>query len=97
MNKLLTTIIKKSKEEVIIKVITSLFVRGLLLVVPIYWSKTINYLTDNKINKAYYLVIIILVLTVLYYVWDYVNQRAWFKFYNKLYRECSNMVTKWCI
>ena len=94
MNKLLTTIIKKSKEEVIIKVITSLFVRGLLLVVPIYWSKTINYLTDNKINKAYYLVIIILVLTVLYYVWDYVNQRAWFKFYNKLYRECSNMVTK---
>ena len=51
MNKLLTTIIKKSKEEVIIKVITSLFVRGLLLVVPIYWSKTINYLTDNKINK----------------------------------------------
>lgn len=94
MKKILYAIIKKSKKEVIIKVITSLFVRGLLLIVPIYWSKTLTYLTFNEFNKSYYLVIIILILTILYYLWDYVNQRAWFKFYNKLYMECSFIVTK---
>ena len=94
MKQLIIDILKKSKREVIIKIVTSLFVRGLLLIVPIYWSKTINYLTDNNINKAYYLVVLILVLSVLYYGWEYLNQRAWFKFYNKLYMEYTNIVTK---
>lgn len=94
MKRLIIDILKKSKREVIIKIVTSLFVRGLLLIVPIYWSKTINYLTDNNINKAYYLVVLILVLSVLYYGWEYLNQRAWFKFYNKLYMEYTNIVTK---
>jgi len=85
MKKLVFDIVKKSKKEVIIKIVTSLFVRGLLLVIPIYWSKTINYLTDYNINKAYYLVVILLLLSLLYYVWEYLNQRSWFKFYNKLY------------
>ena len=94
MKRLIIDILKKSKREVIIKIVTSLFVRGLLLIVPIYWSKTINYLTDNNINKAYYLVVLILVLSVLCYGWEYLNQRAWFKFYNKLYMEYTNIVTK---
>ena len=94
MKQLIIDILKKSKREVIIKIVTSLFVRGLLLIVPIYWSKTINYLTDNNINKAYYLVVLILVLSVLYYGWEYLNQRAWFKFYNKLYMDYTNIVTK---
>jgi len=94
MKKLVFDIVKKSKKEVIIKIVTSLFVRGLLLVIPIYWSKTINYLTDYNINKAYYLVVILLLLSLLYYVWEYLNQRSWFKFYNKLYVEYTNLVAK---
>ena len=94
MKELIFDIVKKSKKEVIIKVITSLFVRGLLLIIPIYWSKTINYLTDNNINNAYYLVVILLLLSILYYGWEYLNQRAWFKFYNKLYIEYTNIITK---
>ena len=94
MKELIMDILKKSKKEVIIKVITSLFVRVLLLVIPIYWSKTINNLTDFNINKSYYLVLLILVLSILYYIWEYLNQRSWFKFYNKLYIEYTNIVTK---
>jgi len=94
MKQLIIDIIKKSKKEVIIKVVTSLFVRGLLLIIPIYWSKTINYLTENSINKAYYLVILLLILSILYYGWEYLNQRSWFRFYNKLYIEYTNIVTK---
>jgi len=94
MKELIFDIVKKSKKEIIIKFITSIFVRGLLLIIPIYWSKTINYLTDNNINKAYYMVLILLVLAVLYYAWEYLNQRSWFKFYNKIYKEYTNIVTK---
>lgn len=94
MKNLIFDIVKKSKKEVIIKIITSLFVRALLLIIPIFWSKTINYLTDFNINKAYYLVVILLILSILYYGWEYLNQRSWFKFYNKLYMEYTNLVTK---
>ena len=94
MKKLIFDIVKNSKKEVIIKVITSLFVRGLLLIIPIYWSKTINYLTENNINNAYILIVLLLVLSILYYGWEYLNQRSWFKFYNKLYMEYTSLVTK---
>jgi len=93
MKNLILDIVKKSKKEVIIKVITSLFVGGLLLIVPIYWSKTINYLTENNINKAYVLIVLLLVLSILYYGWEYLNQRSWFKFYNKLYMEYTNLIS----
>ena len=94
MKKLIFDIVKKSKKEVIVKIITSLFVRGLLLIIPIYWSKTINYLTEFNINKANYLVVLLLILSILYYGWEYLNQRSWFKFYNKLYMEYTNIITK---
>ena len=94
MKNLIFDIVKKSKKEVIIKVVTSLFVRALLLIIPIFWSKTINHLTNFNINKAYYLVVVLLILSILYYGWEYLNQRSWFKFYNKLYMEYTNLVTK---
>lgn len=94
MKSLMFDIVNKSKKEVIIKIITSLFVRGLLLIIPIFWSKTINYLTDFNINKAYYLVVILLVLSILYYGWEYLNQRSWFKLYNKLYKEYTDIITR---
>lgn len=94
MKQLIFDIVKRCKKEVIIKIVTSLFVRGLLLIIPIYWSKTINYLTDNYINKAYYSVVLLLILSILYYGWEYLNQRSWFTFYNKLYIEYTNIVTK---
>ena len=94
MKQLILDIVKKSKKEVIMKVVTSLFVRGLLLIIPIYWSKVINSLSEYGINKSYYLVVLVLTLSVLYYGWEYLNQRSWFKFYNKLYTEYTNIVTK---
>ena len=78
MKQLILDIVKKSKKEVIMKIVTSLFVRGLLLIIPIYWSKVINSLSEYGINKSYYLVVLVLTLSVLYYGWEYLNQRSWF-------------------
>lgn len=94
MKKIILDIIKKSKKELIIKTITSFFVRGLLLIIPIYWSKVISNLTNTNIEKSYYLVLLVLLLSILYYGWEYVNQRAWYTFYNKLYKEYNDIVTK---
>ncbi len=85
MFELTKKVLKRSKKEVIYKVVTSFFIQGLLLIIPVFWSDTINHLTNGIYYKAYYLVSILLILSVLYYVWNYFNQKAWYKLYNKLY------------
>ena len=45
-------VLSKTKREVVYKIITSLFIQGLALIIPIFWSDTINYITEDKLNKA---------------------------------------------
>lgn len=80
-------IIKSSKKEVILKVITSLFIQGLALIIPVFWSNTINEVTEGNFKVGYYLILVTLLLSLFYYIWSYLNQKAWYKFYNKLYTE----------
>ena len=84
-------ILKISKKEVIYKIITSLFMQGLTLIIPVFWSITINKVTDNNIHDSYYLVVITGTLSILYYVWAYLNQKTWYTFYNKLYLEYTKL------
>ena len=57
-------ITKMAKKEVINKVITSLFIQGLALVIPVFWSKTITEVTDAN-NNYNFITIFILLLMVL--------------------------------
>ncbi len=84
-------IIKSSKKEVIYKIITSLFIQGLALIIPVFWSNTINEVTDANYKVGYYLIIITLLLSIFYYLWSYLNQKTWYKFYNKLYTEYTSL------
>ncbi len=84
-------IIKKSKREVTYKIITSLFIQLLALIIPVFWSNTINEVTEGNYKIGYYLIIITLLLSIFYYLWSYLNQKTWFKFYNKLYIEYTNI------
>ena len=70
------TIIKNAKKEFINKIITSIFIRGLLLIIPIYWTRAVGRLTEGNFNKAYFLVIIALILSVFHYFWEYLNQKS---------------------
>lgn len=92
MYELTKLMIKRSKKEFIFKVITSLFLRGLLLIVPIFWSKVINNVSEGMYSVAYKLVIVTLVVALFYYLFQYLNQASWFKLYNKLYMEYTNVV-----
>ena len=80
-------ILKRAKKEVILKTITSLFIQSLALIIPVFWSKTVNEVTDTNYKVGYYLIIITTLLTIFYYFWSYLNQKTWFRLYNKLYNE----------
>lgn len=80
-------ILKRAKKEVILKTITSLFIQSLALIIPAFWSKTVNEVTGSNYKVGYYLIIITALLTIFYYYWSYLNQKTWFRLYNKLYNE----------
>lgn len=86
-------IIKSAKKEVILKIITSLFIQGLALIIPVFWSNTINEVTEGNYKIGYYLIAITLFLSIFYYLWSYFNQKTWYKFYNKLYIEYTSLTT----
>jgi len=86
-------ILKNSKKEVIYKIVTSLFIQGLALIVPVFWSNTINEVTEGNYKIGYYLILITLFLSIFYYFWSYLNQKTWYKFYNKLYTEYTALTT----
>ena len=92
MYEITKVLLKRSRKELIAKVTISLILRGLLLVIPIFWSNAINNLTEGIFRNAYYLVILSLVFAILYYLAQYFNQVFWFKFYNKLYMEYTTLV-----
>ena len=87
-------VIKDSYKELFYKIITSVFIRGLLLIIPIFWSNTVNRLSEGNYSKTYSLIIIIIILSCLYYIWQYLNQVSWFQFYNKLYLGYTALMTK---
>lgn len=84
-------IIKTSKKEVTNKIVTSLFIQGLALVIPVFWSKTINEVTDGNYKVGYYLIIITLLLSLFYYLWSYLNQKVWYTLYNKIYTDYTTI------
>ena len=90
----IVTILKRTKKELIRKIITSVIIQGLLLIIPVYWTDSVNHATALDFDRAFKLVIITLILSLLYYLWSYFNQKTWFDYYNKLYLEYTNLVTE---
>ena len=88
------TILKRTKKELRTKIITSIILQILLLIIPVYYTKAINYATEAIYNKATKLLIITMILSLLYYLWSYFNQKSWYNYYNKLYLEYTNLVTE---
>ncbi len=87
-------VIRKSYKEFIYKIITAVFGRGLLLIIPVFWSRAVNKISDGSSREVYSIIVIIIVLSFFYYVWQYLNQISWFKFYDRLSLEYTALVTK---
>lgn len=87
-------VLKKSCKELIYKIITAIFIRGLLLVIPIFWSKIVNNINNGSNREVFSLIVIIIILSIFYYIWQYLNQLSWFYFYDKLSLEYTSLITK---
>ena len=86
-------VIKGARRELIYKIITSIFIRGLLLVIPVFWSNTVNNLSEGNLSDTYYLIVVIIFLSIFYYVWQYLNQVSWYQFYDKLSLGYTSLIT----
>lgn len=86
-------VLGRSKKELIIKFITSIFLQGTLLVVPIFWSKSITYISDTLYKDAVIMIILTLILSLLYYLWYYLNQKSWYGLFNKITINFMNNIT----
>lgn len=86
-------VLERSKNALVVKVITSIFLQGTLLVVPIFWSKSITYISDALYKKAVIMVVLTLILSLLYYLWYYINQKSWYDLYSKITINFMNNIT----
>lgn len=76
---------KVSKKEYILKLITSLFIRGVLLLIPVLFSMAINYATKGEYNNAMIYILLSICITILYRLIEGINQKTFYNLYNKLF------------
>lgn len=83
-------IMKQSKALFFAKLAISSILRGLLLVIPIFYSYAIEEITNGNLSGAIRLAIFLLLVTIVYYISEIVNDYV----YEKYYTELSNKLTK---
>ncbi len=82
-------ILKQSKREIVYNVLTSIFTRLTILIMPLFWAKVITDVTNAKYEDAYFNVLLCLIVIILYWFSEYLNQVAIYKLYNKLYSKLT--------
>ncbi len=76
---------KSNKFLFFIKFLVSFLLRGSLLVIPFFYSYAVEEITNGNLNKAYFLGLLLLVITIIYYISEIVNDYVYEKLYYKLY------------
>ena len=87
-------IIKSSWKLIIKKIVTTIFLRSFLLIIPIIFSGVINDISKNNFDNACKSVIFLIIITIFYYVSEYVNQIAYYRLYNFIYSRYSILAMK---
>lgn len=87
-------IISHNKKEIFIKVITSVLFRGSLLVIPILYSSAIDNVSLANYNGAIKFLLLTLFVTIFYYFMQHVNNYAYYRLYDKLYRSYNWEIIK---
>lgn len=84
-------ILLSQKKKFLWKFIVSIILNVLLLIIPIYYSKIIDSLTESSFNQVYLFLFIFGFLTIFYRLIDYLNQKAYFWLYLSLYKKYMNL------
>ncbi len=84
-------IIKGAKKEFFLKYIISIFLRVIVLINPILFSKAIDSVTGTNYNKAYIYIFISIGLIICLRLGEILNTYLWQKLYNKLYEKYTEL------
>lgn len=86
-------ILKKTWREFFLKTITSVLMRGILMILPIWYSDAIDFASKGNFQKAYHLIILSLIVYVVYYVMESLNNIVFWNLYNRLYKRYTRLAT----
>lgn len=86
-------ILKSSWKEFAAKLITSIGMRGILMLLPIWYSDAIDWASKGNFEKAYHLIILSLLVTLAYYIVESLNNYVFWKLYNRLYKRFTRLAT----
>ena len=75
---------KVAKKEFILRFINAIFIRGILLVLPVLISYTIEYVSKGKISSAILFVVISIIITIIYRLSEWWGSHAYYNLYNKI-------------
>jgi len=83
-------ILKNNYKKISYEFLVCIALRGILLVIPIIYSQSINELSKKDYNKASTLIIISLIIITVYKLFEYLRQVTFYRLYNKLYVDFTN-------
>lgn len=81
--------LKKAKKEFIYRAITALISRSLLMTIPILFGLAVGHISEENFRAAYFMAIALIIVFVLFRVFEVVNTYFWHKLFNKLYQELT--------
>lgn len=87
-------VLLKSKKEFILNIINSILLRGSVLIIPVIWSYALNNIYEESYDKAFKLIVLSIIITVIYYGLEQLYQVTLYKLYNKLYNLYENVYTE---
>ena len=86
--------LKVAKKEYFLKLITSLMIRGILLIIPVLFSLAINYVTSGDYDNAIIVLLISIAVTGVYRFSEAINQVTYYNLYTKLFTYYNNLALK---
>lgn len=78
-------VFKTAKKEFLVKFFTSVFLRGILLIIPVLFSSAVDAATKGDYNSAFLYIILSIVITIVYRLSEGINQKTFYNLYNKLF------------
>lgn len=86
-------ILKKTWMEFSLKFITSILMRGILMILPVWYSDAIDWASKGNFEKAYHLIILSLLVYIVYYMIQSLNNLVFWNLYNRLYKRYTRLAT----
>ncbi len=84
-------ILKKTWKEFSLKFVTSILMRGILMILPVWYSDAIDWASKGNFEKAYHLIILSLLVYIAYYIVESLNSIVFWNLYNRLYKRYTRL------